>query len=317
MRAAVLGSSSFMGGCLVDRLLTEGYDVLGVGRQHKSNIFKPYINNSRLSNLVNASYDINKDMEFLTRALDWYEPQIIINCIALGMVDTSWDIPGEYFQTNSASLATLVNHLITRKYLKKFLQASTPEVYGDIPDSFSESTVYNPTTPYAASKAAFDMYLDTVRRQYGFPVIMFRSANLYGPHQQLFRIVPITMIKIKRQEELELDGGGNSKRYFIHFNDLTSGVIKLINNGVSGGIYHFAGTEYVSIRELVEKICVLTNYDSNKLIKTVPERRGKDMNYNLCCFKAAGELDWHPTVSLVDGLADTAKWINNIWVEIN
>lgn len=312
MDVAVLGSSSFMGSFLVDSLLTNGYEVVGIHRTEKNDVFKSYLKNINFANFVDFKCDINNDYEDVITVLDHYEPRIVINCVALGMVDTSWDVPCDYFTTNCVSLARIAHHLVACGYLEKFMQASTPELYGNIPDSFPESKVYRPSTPYAASKASFDMYLDVLNKQYDFPAIMFRAANIYGAHQQLFRIIPKIIVQIKKQEKLVLDGNGISRRYFVHSSDLSDGIIKLINIG-KPGIYHFAGDEYVSVKDLVIKVCSLMNYDYDKLVTISSERRGKDIDYNLNCDKARHELDWSPKVRLDCGINETEEWINANW----
>jgi dTDP-D-glucose 4,6-dehydratase len=207
------------------------------------------------------------------------------------------------------------NFLVERNGFIDFC-GNTPEVYGNIPNSFSESKVYNPTTPYAASKASFDMYLDVVNRQYGFPSIIFRSANIYGAHQQLFRIIPKTLICIRNQAKLNLDGGGETRRYFIHTNDLSDGIVKLVNNGRLGNIYHFGGGEYISIKELVYKICSIVNYDFDRLVYFSPDRRGKDIDYNLNFAKSTNELNWSTKIDLTSGILSTDGWISDNWQEI-
>ncbi len=312
---AVLGSSSFMGSFLVDTLLTEGHDVLGVSRNiDKNALLKPYLRNPNVSNFVHHQCDIDQDWERYNALLDQYKPSVVINCIARGIVDPSWDVPGDYYMTNCVSLTRVAQHLVGCDYLDKFMQASTPEVYGNVM-THQESTIYNPTTPYAASKAAFDMYLEAVRKQCGFPVVMFRAANIYGPHQQLFRIIPLTLIKIKKHEQLGLDGGGATSRYFIHSSDLSDGIIKLMNSEHTG-VFHFAGDEYVSMRQLVQKICNVVGYDFDSLVTDVPERRGKDINYDLDCGKANYLLDWHQQIDLDEGIRGTSDWINNNWEAI-
>jgi dTDP-glucose 4,6-dehydratase len=190
-------------------------------------------------------------------------------------------------------------------------------LYGNIPDSFLESKVYNPTTPYAASKASFDMYLDVVNRQYGFPSIMFRSANLYGAHQQLFRIVPKILISIRSNGQFNLDGGGATRRYFIHSSDLSDGVIKLMTKGTLGGIYHFGGGEYISMKELTQKVCSIVGYDFEKLVSISPDRRGKDIEYNMNFAKATHDLNWTPKVTLDEGILSVDRWVNENWQEID
>jgi dTDP-glucose 4,6-dehydratase len=310
MKVFVLGSNSFMGSSIVDSLIENDIEVIGVGRTKKDNILKP------TSKFTEFHCDINKNSDVIIKLLNKYKPNIVINCIALGIVDTSWDIPFDYFNTNCVSLTKIVHSLIDSDYLDKFLQASTPEVYGNIPNSFVESKIYNPSTPYAASKAAFDVYLDLVNKQYNFPSIMFRFANIYGPHQQLFRIIPKTLITIRQHGKLSLDGGGITRRSFVYSSDLCNGVNKLIMYG-KPGIYHFAGNEYITMKDLVHKICSLVGYDFKQLVEFSPDRRGKDVEYNLNCDKAINELVWNPTVNIDDGILNTSEWVDSNWPEIN
>lgn len=313
---AILGSNSFMGSSLVDYFLSSGYEVLAVGRTTKNEIFLPFFENDNSDKLRYIETDINQHCDMFYQTLNELRPSVVINCIALGIVDDSWDRPTDYFTTNCSSLVGVVQYLSGCDYLDKFLQASTPEIYGNIPDNFSESRIYNPSTPYAASKAAFDMYLNVVHKQYGFPAIMFRFANIYGPHQQLFRIVPKTLIEIRKKGKLYLDGGGITRRSFVYSSDLCDGVHKLIQSGRTGEIYHFSGCEYTTMEAMVKKVCLLTGYDFKDLVEMFPERRGKDIEYNLNCDKAINELGWYPSINLEDGILKTDDWISKNWQEI-
>jgi dTDP-glucose 4,6-dehydratase len=309
-KALVLGSNSFLGQHTVTSLVNSGYEVLGISR---STLIEP------LSNIDNFSFvmcDINTEFNKLKLIMDTFKPNIIVNFIAQCMVAQSWDHPDDYFQTNTVSLTRIVKHLINKDYLDKLIQTSTPENYGNISNAFKESRNYNPTTPYGCSKAAFDMYLHMVYDRFKFPSVIIRTANIYGPHQQLYRIIPKTVIKIKKQEKLPLDGGGKSKRYFLYESDLTNGIHTLIDKGISGEIYHLSGLDYISIHDLVFKICENMNYDFNKLVYLAPDRLGKDDEYAIDSSKAKKELGWEPKVSLDAGLNSTISWINNDWEKI-
>jgi dTDP-glucose 4,6-dehydratase len=303
-KALVLGSNSFLGLHNVNYLAQDGYEVMGISR---SNI------NAITYNFRFVQKDINTDFDSVANVIDEFRPNIIVNYIAQCMVAPSWDYPSDYFETNTVALVKLVKHLLNKDYLNKFVQISTPEVYGNISNSFRESRNYNPTTPYGASKAAFDMYLHMVNYRFKFPVVMARTANIYGPYQQLYRIIPKTIIKIKKGEKLTLDGGGTSKRYFLHVSDLMVGIQKLITDGDNGHIYHFSSLNYLSIKNLVVKICELMNYDFDSLVTVGPDRLGKDDEYAINCDKSHSELHWRPTIGINDGLLSVINWIDKDW----
>jgi dTDP-glucose 4,6-dehydratase len=308
MKVLVTGSGSFMGNCLVKAFVDYGYDVVGISRTDKNSIFKPY-NNSDISF---HECDINSDFYRATAIIDGFKPNVVVNCAALSLVANSWDNPYTYFLTNCSSAVRLAKHLLNKDYLDLFLQASTPEVYGSITDDLVECTAYNPSTPYGASKAAFDMYLDVLNRHYGFNAVMFRAANIYGAYQQLFRIVPKTIITIKNKGKLPLHGGGTSKRYFIHMSDVSDGVIKMIKHHPST-IYHLSSNDYLSIKELVEKICDMMNYKFEKLVEITEDWTGKDSEYKINCDKAKEELQWIPRITIEQGIKETINWVNTNW----
>jgi nucleoside-diphosphate-sugar epimerase len=663
----VLGSSSYMGGIAVDALLTEGYQVVGIGRTVNHNMFKPYSANPKLDNFKEYHYDIVEDFEAIKDLIDRIRPTIVLNFIALGIVDDSWDYPSDYFDVNCSALVRIVQYLNTQTYLQKFIHSSTPEVYGNKPKLFKESKIYNPTTPYAAclhpdtlvllsngtekaikdivigdlvqsintltnkvesknvtnvfkynckellevnirnrkirctpnhkflvkrpkrynnkldyrqdigalnttwvtakelqkgdwvattrenygditnyfnasfnrflgyfvgdgyikkgsknitttrqqtitladekkdfveyyinligggyllkhkskncwyaykgdislvrqiqslgldkkavnkvlpqeiinnsidnikeflggyfdadgcycnnklefgshspvlirqikyllsrlgiysyingdkviitdsksvglffdtipslklynkpcpiiksqrtnegnivwqpidkpllsnycgdvidievadnhnyiieqdiishnSKAAFDMYLEVMYKQYRFPYVLSRFANIYGSCQQLFRIVPKTLTTIHNCGILRLDGNGETRRSFVHRKDVAKGIIDLVNTGKHDKVYHFSGSEYLSVKELVEFTCYLTGYNFNNLVTNSPDRRGKDLDYNMDSSLANSELGWNSTVSLEEGILETDKWLIENWEVFN
>lgn len=310
---AILGCNSFLGSWAVDGFLSRGYRVIGVMRSEKNKVYLPYVSNERYHNLSLDFGDINKNLNQICDFLDTHEPQIVINYVALAMVAPSWQSPSKYFQTNSASLSALVHHLSKSPYLEHFIQCSTPEVYGNVSGNFKETQVYIPSTPYGASKAAFDMYLNMMYEHFGFPVTMFRAANCYGSYQQPFRVIPKAMIMAKKGEKFPLEGGGQSKRYFIHISDVTDAVIKIAETEASNQIYHLSTDAYFSIKELVKLICKEMRYDFNDFITIVPDRVGKDNEYKINCDKAKLELEWKPQIDIKAGLSDTLRWVDRNW----
>ena len=126
------------------------------------------------------------------------------------------------------------------KNLKKYVQITTPEVYGSTANWINENAEFNPSTPYAVSRAASDMSLKAYINSFDFPAVFTRAANVYGPGQQLYRIIPRTIYSLKFGEKLQLHGGGKSERSFIHINDVCRATMQIMLNAKIGETYHIS-----------------------------------------------------------------------------
>src|ERR1700677_2194414 len=208
----VLGANSFSGQDFVDLLLdAPAFKVVGISRSpERSRLFLRYQLRQDLSRCHYHALDLNNDMPKILELLDAERPEFIVNFAAQSEVAPSWECPEHWFETNTVALARLVNHLRRQKYLKRYLHVSSPEVYGNCQGTVLESAPLNPSTPYAASKAAADMLLSVYRRQYDFPLLSVRATNVYGARQQLFKIMPRSVICIKSGKTIELHGGGQA-----------------------------------------------------------------------------------------------------------
>ena len=161
----------------------------------------------------------------------------------------------------------------------------------------------------AASRAACDLHLQTFINQYQFPAVWTRSANVYGPGQQLYRIIPRTILSIKLGQKLQLHGGGHSVRSFIHIDDVSSATLAIARSAPAGECYHLSTARFISIRDLVVMICRMMNADFAQIAQITDDRPGKDAAYTLDSTKARQTLGWHDTVSLEDGVRATIAWI--------
>jgi dTDP-glucose 4,6-dehydratase len=210
--------------------------------------------------------------------------------------------------TNVVSAVRL--HDLLRNYdgLERYVHVTTPEVYGSTEGWVREDAPFNPSTPYAVSRAAGDMSLRTYFANYQFPVVFTRAANVYGPGQQLYRIVPRTIVAAMTGQKLRLDGGGKSIRVFIHMTDVSDATVKIGRKGVLGDTYHISGYELVSIRTLVEMILARLGKRFEDCVEIGPERPGKDTAYTLDSFKLRTELGWRDTFSLEQGIDDVIAW---------
>jgi dTDP-glucose 4,6-dehydratase len=314
---AVIGSNCFTGSHVVDQLLSDpNNSVIGLSRSpEKHSMFLPYKRYSP-NKFKFFQVDLIREATQLMSLLDEFQPSIVINVAALSEVGLSNFKPVEYFDTNTTGVVKLCNELRTRDYLKQYIHISSAEVYGSCPNPLLESAPLNPSTPYAVSKASADMFLLTLQKNFGFPVSLIRSTNVYGRHQQLFKIIPRTMIYIKERKKLELHGGGKAVKTWIHIRDVVQGIIRVARNKKSGQIYHFSDVHSYTIRDLVKMICDRMGANFNSVTVMVNERLGQDARYELDYSKAQRELDWSNQVSFQQGLDETIKWINENWEQI-
>ena len=189
------------------------------------------------------------------------------------------------------------------------MQASTPEVYGHTSGLVQETAPLNPSTPYAISKAACDMNLLAFHKTYGFPATFTRSANVCGPAQALYRIIPKMILCILTGKKLKLEGGGASVRSFIHIDEVVEGTLRVARDGTPGEVYHLATDRNQTIRALVEEICRQMDVVFADCVETTDARLGQDGAYLLDCTKARTQLGWTPTRTLADAIRDTAAWL--------
>jgi dTDP-glucose 4,6-dehydratase len=239
------------------------------------------------------------------------KPAYVVNFAAQSMVGESWYNPGDWFITNVVSTIKFHDELRKCDFLKRYVHVSTPEVYGSCSGFVDEDFPFNPSTPYAVSRAAADMSLRTFRTAYNFPVVTTRAANVYGPGQQLYRIISRTILFILLGKKLQLHGGGVSTRSFIHMRDVCDATYKIMQNGQNGDTYHISTSEVVSIRALVERICSKLEVKFEDYVELVGERMGKDSAYHLDSTKARKELGWQDHIPLEQGLDECIAWVKN------
>ena len=305
----VLASNSFTGSSFIDHLLTAGHKVIGVSRSVEiSPVFSLYKNNKNFKNFTFKQVDLNRDLNIITEIVSKHQVEFIFNFVAQSMVVQSWDAPEDWYQTNVVGLSNLCKLLIEQKSIKKFVHFSTPEVYGSTSGWLKESFNFTPSTPYAISRAAGDWHLKALFENYDFPVIFTRAANVYGPGQQLYRIIPKTILSALTGKKLSLHGGGKSIRSFIHINDVSTALTAIMNTGVVGQSYHISTNEMISIFDLVVELASLLGVEVDELIQQGPERTGKDFAYQLSSEKIRNELGWRDQITLGKGLEDTLAW---------
>lgn len=316
-KIVVIGSNSFSGSDFIDLLLdNERNEVIGISRSpEKSALFLPY-QRRREAKFRFYQMDLNKDMPQIIGLLDSFEPEYVVNFAAQSEVGPSWENPGQWFQTNAVAITELAHNLKDRQYLKRYLHISSPEVYGTCSGTVREDAPLNPSTPYAASRAAGDLSLFTFVKNYDFPLVMIRPTNVYGAHQQLFKIIPRAITYIKMGKTLELQGGGLAVKSYIHISDISRGVALALEKGRAGEIYHLSPDKGIAIRDIVKTICDKMGITFEKAVRMVAERLGQDAAYVIDSSKARHEFGWQPEISFEAGISGVIKWVEDSWDEI-
>lgn len=315
-KIAVIGCNSFSGAHFIDLLLANRNNfVIGIDRVPKGPLFLPYLQKSQ-DMMRYYNYDLNEDNIKIAQLLKDSQVEYIVNFAALSEVAPSWEHPEQWYETNVVALTKLINTIKTLPSLKRYVHISSPEVYGTCEGVVREDAPFNPSTPYAASKAAADMSLFTFYKNFNFPLVVMRATNVYGAHQQLFKIIPRTAIYLNMGRKIPLHGGGEAVKSYIHIKDVVRGYLAGMLQGRPGEIYHLSPDGGVSVKDVVIKLCVFAGYSPSEAIEVVAERLGQDKAYVIDSSKARREFSWYPVVSLDQGLQEVVSWVSQYWHEI-
>ncbi len=316
-RYAVLGSNSFAGAAFVARAIEQGAEVVGFNRSAEpSPIFLPYQQTSARGHYAFVQADINHDITAIKARMDVFRPQVVVDFAGQGMVAESWQDPAQWYQTNIVAKVRLHEYLRNCDWLDRYMRISTPEVYGSHETPLEETWHCNPSTPYALSHTAIDLSLRAYHQHYKFPVLLGRFANFYGPGQQLYRIIPRTIIYALTGRKLQLHGGGTAIRAFIYSTDIADGILCSLEAGNPGEIYHFSPERFFSIREIVEIICKRMGVEFASLAEIAPDRPAKDQAYLMNSTRARTQLGWRDKVSIEQGIDQTIDWVKRNLDEI-
>ncbi|MBM5785484.1 MAG: NAD-dependent epimerase/dehydratase family protein [Cyanobacteria bacterium K_DeepCast_35m_m1_288] len=316
----VIGSNSFSGSHFVAEALRAGHEVWGVSRSTEPDpVFLPYrwpqpTTGSPLATAENFHFqaiNLNSQLPELLQLIDQVQPEVVVNFAAQGMVAESWLNPTHWYQTNVVSQVALHDALRQRPFLQKYVHVTTPEVYGSTDQGWiREHNHFAPSTPYAVSRAACDLHLHSFHKAYGFPVVFTRAANVYGPGQQLYRIIPRAMLSARTGKPMQLHGGGYSERCFINIRDAMQATLRLALEAEPGSTWHLSTREPISIRALVERICERCGVPFGAVVEDSGERLGKDQSYLLDSTSIREAFGWSDQLGLEEGLSDTLAWVD-------
>jgi len=260
------------------------------------------------------------DRDMVISLFKAYSIDVIVNFAAESHVDRSITSPGIFVQTNVSGTASLLDvayvYWGNRKKENKFIQVSTDEVYGSLPDTgmFTEDTPIAPNSPYSASKAGGDMLAYAYYKTYGLPICITRCSNNYGPYQFPEKLIPLMIQRALCNEPLPVYGDGLNVRDWLHVSDHCRAILTVIHNGKNGEIYNIGGfCEHHNI-DIVKAILHHLGKPES-LITFVPDRLGHDRRYAIDSTKIKNALHWNPLIDFDSGLKDTVQWYidNETW----
>jgi dTDP-glucose 4,6-dehydratase len=281
------------------------------------------------SNYVFVKGDIC-DRKLVKSVFSSYAIDTVVHLAAESHVDRSIESPFEFVQTNIMGTLVLLNQAKEsweKDFSNKlFYHVSTDEVFGSLEETglFSETTPYDPKSPYAASKASSDHFVKAYQNTYGLPTIISNCSNNYGPNQFPEKLIPLVIHRILNKQSIPIYGQGLNVRDWLYVEDHVRAIDLILNKGELKQTYAIGGgNEWTNI-DLVKLVCRLMDSEldyeagtSEKQIDFVKDRAGHDKRYAIDSSKLASELGWKPTVSFEEGIEKTIRWYlqNQAWLE--
>lgn len=254
------------------------------------------------------------DIDFVAKILKKYKPDIVINFAAESHVDRSIVDSRYFFRTNLVGVHNLVDLIIKYK-IPRFIQISTDEVYGDVlQDESNEQSKFQPSNPYAASKAAADLLVQSYIRTHNLPAIILRGSNTFGPFQYPEKLIPLAVTNLLEHKKIPVHGSGKQKRRWLHVEDFSKAIDLAMHNAPDYSIYNVAGEEMSNI-EIIKKLSKALNQDFDQGIYFIDDRPGGDMRYAPNASKIIKELGWRREYSVSEHIGDVVKWYidNSKW----
>ncbi len=249
------------------------------------------------------------DGGLVERLLADHKIEAVVHFAAESHVDRSILGPAAFVQTNVVGTATLLEKSKAAR-VKRFLQVSTDEVYGDLGPTdapFTETTPIAPRSPYSASKAGADHLVHAYFETYHFPTLITRCSNNYGPFQFPEKLIPLMILNALGDVPLPVYGDGKNVRDWIHVEDHCTAVSRVLDAGQEGHVYNIGGRAERTNLDIVHAILALCEKDES-LIRYVTDRPGHDRRYAIDDTKIEGELGWTRTRQLDEGLKETVQW---------
>ena len=312
----VTGGLGFIGGNLIDLLISKKYSVINLDKvSYSSNFYnlKEHKNNTKYK-FIKCDLNSKKILNVLLK----YRPICIFNLAAETHVDRSIDGPKNFINSNVLGTFNLLEAFKTfsSKHNSKLVHISTDEVYGDILKGRSdENYSYKPSSPYAASKAASDHLVYSYIRTYKIPAVISNCSNNYGPKQHPEKLIPKLIYNIINNKELPIYGKGKNSREWLHVKDHCMALFKVFEKGKIGEFYNIGSNKNLNNIQITKALIkIAKNFITighNVKIKYITDRPGHDQRYALNSNKIKKKLKWKPQIKFNNGLKETFLWYLN------
>ncbi len=325
MKIFITGGAGFIGGNFVLKQVYDGNKVLNYDKLTYAG------NSTTLSDVENhPNYQfVHGDIcnrNLIKSSMEAFKPDTIVHFAAESHVDRSIDAPFEFIHTNIEGTAVLLDAALhyyksmhdDQKEMFRFLHVSTDEVYGSLGNEgyFMETTSYDPSSPYSASKASSDHLVRAWNRTYGLPVLITNCSNNYGPFQFPEKLIPLMILNCLAKKELPVYGKGENVRDWLYVKDHCDAIYTVLVKGKPGQTYNIGGNNEIQNIEIVKLICQKMNeyipmsqgdkYED--LITYVTDRPGHDFRYAIDTTKISDELGWQPKEKFSTGIEKTIRW---------
>lgn len=311
MKIAITGGGNPYALNLARMAISYGHEVIGIGRSAlRGEAFTLGVQKMGYRYHV---YSVGPDTEFIIDLLAREKPDVIVNYAAQGEGQASFHpvkIWKHFYRTNTQHLVEFTEKLHGFDWLKKFIQIGTSELYGSCNEAVPETSPIRPSSPYAASKAAFDLHLLSVAKVCKFPALVIRPSNAYCPGQQLHRVIPKAFIYGLNDRKFPLHGGGVARKSYLFADDLSKAVLLLAQSGNVGEVYNCGADEPVSIKRILELVAQCLGKHPTELYDEVAGRVGEDSCYWLDSTKLKS-LGWAPQINLLGGISWMHDWMRS------
>lgn len=329
VKILVTGGAGFIGSAVIRHIINNTQDsVVNVDKLTYAGNLESLLTVENNDRYAFEQVDICDRAE-LDRVFAEHQPDAVMHLAAESHVDRSIDGPAAFIETNIVGTYTILeatraywNQLNeTRKSAFRFHHISTDEVYGDLEgtdDLFTETTSYEPSSPYSASKASSDHLVRAWLRTYGLPTIVTNCSNNYGPYHFPEKLIPLIILNALDGKALPVYGDGMQIRDWLYVEDHASALYTVVTKGEIGETYNIGGHNEKANIEVVKTICSLleelvpnkpqgvTEYQN--LITYVTDRPGHDVRYAIDASKIARELGWKPAETFESGIRKTVEW---------
>ena len=312
----VTGGLGFIGSNLIDLLIRKNYYVINIDKvTYSSNFYNTKdFKNSKKYKFIKCDIKDNKIKKIFYK----YKPIAIFNLAAETHVDRSIDNPKTFIQSNIVGVFNLLEIFkeFSKKYKSKLIHISTDEVYGDVLNGRStENYPYQPSSPYAASKAASDHLVSSYVRTYKIPAIVTNCSNNYGPKQHPEKLIPKLIYNILNNLPLPIYGKGTNSREWIYVKDHCEALFKVLKKGKIGEFYNIGSNKNLNnlqvSKELINVSKNLVNLGDKVKILFIKDRPGHDVRYALNSNKIKDKLGWLPKTNFKQGIKLTFEWYKN------